>query len=75
MITGEFDMLCPPAFAYEVIEKLVESEIDTDERTEIESCTLKKTYQIVKGASHSQYDPGMPDAIQKAMLEIAFGEH
>ena len=74
-ITGEFDMLCPPAFAYEVIEKLLESEIDTDERTEIESCTLKKTDQIVKGASHSQYDPGMPDAIQKAMLEIAFGEH
>ena len=49
-------MLCPPAFAYEVIEKLLESETATDERTEIESCTLKKTCQIVKGASHSQYD-------------------
>jgi len=47
----------------EVVEKL------------FESCTLKKTCQIVKGASHSQYDPGMPNAIQKAMLEIAFGEH
>ena len=68
-------MLCPPAFAYEVIEKLLKSETDTDERTKIESSTLKKTCQIVKGASHSQYDPGMPDAIQKAMLEIAFGEH
>ncbi len=75
LITGEFDMLCPPAFAYEVIEKLLESETAMDERTEIESCTLKKTCQIVKGASHSQYDLGMPDAIQKAMLEIAFGEH
>ena len=75
LITGEFDMLCPPAFAYEVIEKLLESEADKDERTESESCTLKKTCQIVKGASHSQYDPGMPGAIQKAMLEIAFGEH
>jgi hypothetical protein len=29
LITGEFDMLCPPAFAYEVIEKLLESEADT----------------------------------------------
>jgi len=75
LITGEFDMLCPPAFAYEVIEKLLESETDTDARTEIESCTLKKTCQIVKGASHSQYDPGMPDAIRKAMLELAFGKH
>ena len=75
LITGEFDMLCPPAFAYEVIEKLLESEADTEKRTESESFTLKKTCQIVKGASHSQYDPGMPDAIQKAMLEIAFGEH
>ena len=75
LITGEFDMLCPPAFAYEVIEKLLESEADTGERTESESYTLKKTCQIVKGASHSQYDPGMPGAIQKAMLEIAFGEH
>ena len=74
LITGEFDMLCPPAFAHEVIEKLLESGADTDERAEGESCTLKKTFQIVKGASHSQYDPGMPDAIQKAMLEIAFGE-
>ena len=44
-------------------------------RKEIESYTLKKICRIVKGASHSQYDPGMPDAIQKAMLEIAFGEH
>jgi hypothetical protein len=35
---------------------------------------MKKTCQIVKGASHTQYDPGMPDAIQKAMLEITFGE-
>ena len=26
LITGEFDMLCPPAFAYEVIEKLLENE-------------------------------------------------
>ena len=51
------------------------NEADTDKRTESESCALKKTCQIVKGASHSQYDPGMPDAIQKAMLEIAFGEH
>ena len=68
-------MLCSPACAYEVSEKQVEREADTDERTESESCTLKKTCQIVKGASHSQYDPGMPDAIQKAMLEIAFGEH
>ena len=75
LITGEFDMLCPPAFAHEVIEKLLESEADTGERTESESYTLKKTCQIVKGASHSQYDPGMPGAIQKAMLEIAFGEH
>ena len=74
LITGEFDMLCPPAFAHEVIEKLLESEADTDERTESESFALKKTCQIVKGASHTQYDPGMPDAIQKAMLEIAFGE-
>ena len=74
LITGEFDMLCPPTFAYEVIEKLLESEADTDEQTESESFTLKKTCQIVKGASHTQYDPGMPDAIQKAMLEIAFGE-
>jgi proline iminopeptidase len=74
LITGEFDMLCPPAFAYEVIEKLLESEADTDEQTESESFALKKTCQIVKGASHTQYDPGMPDAIQKAMLEIAFGE-
>ena len=75
LITGEFDMLCPPAFVYEVIGKLSESETDTDQRTEIENCTLKKTCQIVKGAYHSQYDPGMPDAIKKAMLEIAFGEH
>jgi proline iminopeptidase len=74
LITGEFDMLCPPAFAYEVIEKLLESGADTDERTESESFTMKKTCQIVKGASHTQYDPGMPDAIQKAMLEITFGE-
>ena len=74
LITGEFDMLCPSAFAHEVIEKLLESEADTDERTESESFALKKTCQIVKGASHTQYDPGMPDAIQKAMLEIAFGE-
>ena len=74
LITGEFDMLCPPAFAHEVIEKLLESEADTDERTESESFALKKTCQIVRGASHTQYDPGMPDAIQKAMLEIAFGE-
>ena len=74
LITGEFDMLCPPTFAYEVIEKLLESEADTDEQTESESFALKKTFQIVKGASHTQYDPGMPDAIQKAMLEIAFGE-
>ncbi len=74
LITGEFDMLCPPTFAYEVIEKLLESEANTDERTESESFAMKKTCQIVKGASHSQYDPGMPDAIQKAMLEIAFGE-
>ena len=51
------------------------NEADTDKRTESESCTLKKTCQIVKGASHSQYDLGMPGAIQKAMLEIAFGEH
>ena len=73
LITGEFDMLCPPAFAYEVIEKLLEGKADTDERTEreSESFAMKKTCQIVKGASHSQYDPGMPDAIQKAMLEIA----
>ena len=74
LITGEFDMLCPPAFAYEVIEKLLEGKADTDERTESESFAMKKTCQIVKGASHSQYDSGMPDAIQKAMLEIAFGE-
>ena len=74
LITGEFDMLCPPAFAHEVIEKLLESEADTGERTGSESFALKKTCQIVKGASHTQYDPGMPDAIQKAMLEIAFGE-
>ena len=51
------------------------NEADMDKRTESESCTLKKTCQIVKGASHSQYDLGMPAAIQKAMLEIAFGEH
>jgi proline iminopeptidase len=75
LITGEFDMLCPPAFAYEVIEKLLEGKADTDERTDSESFAMKKTCQIVKGASHSQYDPGMPDAIQKAMLEIAFSEH
>jgi len=74
LITGEFDMLCPPAFAHEVIEKLLESDPDTGERTESESFALKKTCQIVRGASHSHYDPGMPDAIQKAMLEIAFGE-
>jgi proline iminopeptidase len=74
LITGEFDMLCPPAFAYEIIEKLLETEADTDEQTESESFTLKKTCQIVKGASHTQYDPGMPDVIQKAMLDIAFGE-
>ena len=49
-------------------------EADTDEQTESESFALKKTFQIVKGASHTQYDSGMPDAIQKAMLEIAFGE-
>ena len=74
LITGEFDMLCPPAFAYEVIEKLLQNEADTDEQTENENFALKKTCQIVKGASHSQYDPGMPEAIQRAMLEIAFDE-
>ena len=74
LITGEFDMLCPPAFAYEVIEKLLQNEADTDEQTENENFTLNKTCQIVKGASHSQYDPGMPEAIQRAMLEIAFAE-
>ena len=74
LITGEFDMLCPPAFAYEVIEKLLQNGADTDEQTENENFALKKTCQIVKGASHSQYDPGMPEAIQKAMLEIAFAE-
>ena len=42
LITGEFDMLCPPAFAHEVIEKLLESEADTDERTGSESFALKK---------------------------------
>ena len=67
-------MLCPPAFAYEVIEKLLESEADTDEQTKNENFALKKICQIVKGASHSQYDPGMPQTIQKAMLEIAFGK-
>ena len=74
LITGEFDMLCPPAFAYEVIEKLLQNEADTDEQTENENFALKKTCQIVKGAAHSQYDPGMPEAIQRAMLEIAFAE-
>jgi proline iminopeptidase len=74
LITGEFDMLCPPAFAYEVIEKLLQNEADADEQTENENFALKRTCQIVKGASHSQYDPGMPEAIQKAMLEIAFAE-
>ena len=67
-------MLCPPAFAYEVIEKLLQNEAETDKQTENENFVLKKTYQIVKGASHSQYDPGIPEAIQRAMLEIAFAE-
>jgi proline iminopeptidase len=74
LITGEFDMLCPPAFAYEVIKKILQNEEDTDEQTKNEIFALKKTCKIVKGASHSQYDPGMPEAIQKAMLEIAFSE-
>ena len=67
-------MLCPPAFAYEVIEKLLQNEAETDKQTENENFVLKKTYQIVKGAFHSQYDPGIPEAIQRAMLEIAFAE-
>ena len=74
LITVEFDMLCPPAFAYEVIEELLKNEADIDKQTENESFALKKICQIVKGASHSQYDPGMPEAIQKAMLEIAFAK-
>ena len=44
----------PPAFAYEVIEKLLQNEADTDEQIENENFALKKTCQIVKGASHSQ---------------------
>ena len=43
-------------------------------RTDSETDALKKTCQIIKGASHTHYDPGMPDAIRNAMLEIAFGE-
>ena len=74
LITGEFDMLCPPLFAYELFEALLEHGEDISEQTKSEGPARKKTCQIIKGASHSHYDPGMPDAIQKAMLEIAFGE-
>ena len=74
LITGEFDMLCPPACAHEVIEKLLENGEDTGERTDSETYALETTCQIIKGASHTHYDPGMPDAIRNAMLEIAFGK-
>ena len=75
LITGEFDMLCPPLFAYELLDALLGQAEDTNERPEHEESARKKSCQIIKGASHTHYDPGMPEAIQKAMLEIAFGEH
>ena len=68
-------MLCPPLFAYELFEALLEQGEDIGEQTKGNWPAREKTCQIIKGASHSHYDPGMPDAIQKAMLEIAFGEH
>ena len=36
---------------------------------------LKENMSDCKGSFPFSIRPGMPDAIQKAMLEIAFGEH
>ena len=74
LITGEFDMLCPPLFAYELFEALLGHGEDIGERAKYEEPARKTICQIIKGASHTHYDPGMPDAVQKAMLGIAFGK-
>ena len=67
-------MLCPPLFAYELFEALLGHGEDIGERANYEEPARKKICQIIKGASHTHYDPGMPDAVQKAMLGIAFGK-
>jgi len=54
LVTGRYDMLCPPAWAYKVAKEITKLGGDA-------SCT------IVDGAAHSELDPGMVEAMKCAL--------
>ena len=57
LVTGRHDMLCPPAWAHKVADKIVQLGGDS-------CCT------IVDGAAHSELDPGMTDAMKSAIHDF-----
>ena len=61
LITGEFDMLCPPKMAYEVASAIFGKD----------DFVRKQEYvQQVRGAAHSARDPGMKEEIKKAVAKL-----
>ena len=61
-IHGRYDMLCPPAFGYEMVKLSVQKGADLG----------KWKTTIVENVSHSACDPGMKETIQEALWDIAF---
>ena len=55
LVTGTFDMLCPPAMAYEVAAALGDG----------------GSLRVVSGASHSARDPGMASVIRESIESVA----
>lgn len=60
-VTGRFDLLCPPAFAAEMVDKAKKAGASA------------WTVMVVEHAAHSGKDPGMADALREKLLEIIGG--
>ena len=54
LVTGRYDMLCPPAWAHSVAREILKFGGDV-------------SHTIVEGAAHSELDPGMLDAMKIGM--------